>query len=160
MKANDIFNNAIESRKCDLRYAKERIAHLRGARKHAMPILKHLAPLLGVNDRAYVSAMAFEGGDEYLISINVELHKLDGFKDQRLENMLYAVMCLADVKVMATKDWPSMMNRDYKFSVGEGSPVTIDITIGAYIRDNSETCRKVKVGETMEVVAQYEFQCD
>lgn len=160
MEAKTIFNNALASRNNDIAYAKRRIGELRKARKHAMPILKHLAPLVtGEYDRMYMSAMSYEA-DEQLIQINIELHKLDGFKDQRLENVLFAVMALKGVEDKKSSDWPNFYNRDYKFVIGEDSPLTIDITVGAYIRSNSETCRRVKVGEKMEVTAEYEFQCD
>jgi acid stress-induced BolA-like protein IbaG/YrbA len=152
MKANDIFTNSVKSRKSDIDFAKQRLAQLRKARATLMPIIKHLAPLIGEQDRIHVS------GGEYYHSVNVYLNKLDGFKDVRLEQMLYAMMCFKNVEAKATSDYPELMSRTYRFTIP--GDVEIGLSVEANVKGDSETCRKVKVGEKMEVVAEYAIQCD
>jgi hypothetical protein len=150
MKANDIFTKAIASSQSDVTYAKRRLANLRSAKRDAMPLLKQIAPALGNED--YVNVQP-EGNERVVVSITLD--KLEGFKDQRLTHVLYAVMCMADVEEETSRDYPSIMNREYRFKVGGHR-----VIVNAYAKEDSPTCRKVKVGEKMEVVTQYAIQCD
>lgn len=151
MKANDLFKAATDEARTNIDYAKQRAANLRKRRAELMPILKMLAPLLSSEtDYVYISA------GTYTTSVNVTMRKLDGFKDDRLSQVLYVVMFLKGVEMSETTDYPESLNRDYHFKVGED----ITITIGAYVKNDSPTCRKVKVGEEMKLVAQYKIECD
>lgn len=150
MKANDIFNSATEDAKRNIKYAKERALELRKERKAVMPILKLLAPLLDESsDHVYLNVGS-------LTDVRVSMRRLEGFKDQRLTRLLFAIMCLDGVKEQTTEDWAEALNRDYHFIVGDRT----EITVSAYVKSDSPTCRKVKIGEEMKLVAQYKIECD
>lgn len=151
MKANDLFKAATDNARSDIEYAKQRAANLRKQRASLMPILKLLAPLLD-SDSDYV----YMNASTYQTSVHVTLKRLDGFKDQRLSRVLFAIMCLDAVEEKDTTDWAEALNRDYRFKVG----ADIEITVAAYVKSDSPTCRKVKIGEEMKLVAQYKIECD
>jgi hypothetical protein len=89
----------------------------------------------------------------YKPSIEVSLNKLDGFKDPVLVNILEF---LADrTSKMSSKDYANWMNRDYSFELDD-----VIVNISAYVRSDSQTCRKVKVGVTVQEVEEYALICD
>lgn len=153
MQANDIFNNSIKSRKSDIDFAKKRLADLRKARKVLMPYIKHIAPLVGEHD--YVNL----GSSMSYCSINVTMNKLDGFKDTRLEQMLYVMMCFKDVEASDTDEFAEWLSRTYRFTVKTGD-IEVLLNVEANVKNDSQTCRKIRVGEKMEVIAEYAIQCD
>ena len=152
MNANDIFTNSVKSRKSDIDFAKQRLTQLRKARATLMPIIKHLAPLIGEQDRIHINA------GEYYHSINITMNKLDGFKDARLEQMLFVMMAFKNVVAKNTNDYAEWLSRTYRFTIP--GDVDIEFSVEANVKSDSETCRKVKVGEKLELVAQYAIQCD
>lgn len=154
MEANEVFTNNIDGRKRDIEYAKQRLTDLRKARKVLMPIIKHLAPLLGKNDHISLSADA-----SWYHGIYITMDKLDGFKDVRLEQMLFVVMALKNVVAEDTQDQAEWLSRTYNFMV-KADTTDIRIRVEANVKSDSQTCRKVKVGEKLEVVAEYAIQCD
>ena len=89
----------------------------------------------------------------YKPTIEVCLNKLDGFKDPVLVKILdFLLDKSASVK---TTDYANWMNRDYVIEMDD-----VMISISAYVRSDSPTCRKVKVGTKVEEVDQFEMICD
>jgi hypothetical protein len=99
----------------------------------------------------YVSV--YVSGDE--IQISATVYNLDSFKCERLAKLLDYL----NDKVVGdptTRDWPSSINRDYRFEVPDG----IMVNLSAYVKDDSATCRRIVVGTETKVVEKYEIQCD
>lgn len=88
----------------------------------------------------------------------VSYRNLSGFKDLRLETTLEGLTFIG--KPVRTRDWPEYLNRDYHFEVPFADGSRIYVTVGAYVDDQSKTCRKVKIGEEYKVVDKFELVCD
>jgi DNA-binding transcriptional ArsR family regulator len=89
----------------------------------------------------------------YKPTIEVSLNKLDGFKDPVLVKILDFLMDKSlSVK---TSDYANWLNRDYTIEMDD-----VYVAISAYVRSDSPTCRKVKVGVQIQEVEQYELICD
>ena len=88
----------------------------------------------------------------------VTYRDLSGFKDLRLETTLEGLTFIGEAQ--STKDWPSMLNRDYSFDVPFADGSHIHVMVSAYVSEDSPTCRKVKVGEEYKVVDKFELVCD
>jgi hypothetical protein len=56
---------------------------------------------------------------------------------------------------ITTRDWPEYLNRDYSFELD-----AVIVSISAFVRTDSPTCRKVQTGVKVEEVAQFEIVCD
>ena len=89
----------------------------------------------------------------YKPTIDICLNKLESFKDVQLITMLDFFASQTDK--VSTRDWANYLNRDYTFELED-----VVVTISAYVRSDSPTCRKVKVGVKIEEVDQYELICD
>jgi len=90
--------------------------------------------------------------------IFVTYRNLSGFKDLRLETTLEGLTFIGEPT--RTRDWAEYMNRDYHFAVPFADGSKIYVTVGAYVNDDSKTCRKVKVGEEYRVVDKFQLVCD
>lgn len=89
----------------------------------------------------------------YKPTIEVSLNKLEGFKDPVLVKILDFLMDKSlSVK---TTDYANWLNRDYNIEMED-----VTVCISAYVRSDSPTCRKVKVGVQIQEVEQYELICD
>jgi len=85
--------------------------------------------------------------------IYIGMYNLESFKDDRLANVLGYLSETMDN--MKSEDWPQSLNRDYRFTSS-----THSVTVSAYVRDDSPTCRKVVVGSELRTVEKYEIVCD
>jgi len=83
----------------------------------------------------------------------VQMYNLESFKDPKLVAILEYVSVFSDTST--SKDWAQFLNRDFKFT-----SLTIDIHIGAYVKDDSPTCRKVVIGTELQTVEKYKIVCD
>ena len=89
----------------------------------------------------------------YKPTIEVTLNKLESFKDDQLVKLLGFLTDRASN--MSSKDYANWMNRDFSFEMED-----VYVSISAYVRSDSPTCRKVQVGVTVQEVAEYELVCD
>jgi hypothetical protein len=100
-------------------------------------------------------------------SVYMHLRRLDGFKDDLLIKTIVAINDYAmdnGYKVFVENDeYASSLNRDYRFHLSKTDyswDSYLDISISAYVRDDSPTCKKVKIGEEVSVVDKYMIVCD
>ena len=85
--------------------------------------------------------------------ISITLNRLDSFKDQDLTSLLeFLLNKNASIKEEA---WPQFHNKDYHAEMDDAL-----VSIHAYIRSDSETCRRIQVGTEMQEVPVYQLQCD
>jgi hypothetical protein len=89
----------------------------------------------------------------YKPTIDVNMNNLESFKDAQLTTLLD--FFTEQTNKISTRDWPQYLNRDYTFELED-----VVVSISAYVRSDSPTCRKVKVGVKIEEVDQYELICD
>ena len=84
----------------------------------------------------------------------ISLSSLDSFKDQKLVDILEFLNNLNPISANSSK-YPAGYNIDYKFDFD-----CILISVFAYVKSDSDVCRRVVVGE--ETVTQYKYDliCD
>jgi hypothetical protein len=87
--------------------------------------------------------------------LRVTLEDLESFKDDRLVSRLWYLSNLDGVREPKSSDWAMSLNRDYRFDFDGFS-----VTISAYVKSDSPTCRKVVIGSKTEVINEYKIVCD
>lgn len=97
------------------------------------------------------------------LTISGTINDLDGFKDERLISLLGRFTTVSEKET--TEDYAENLGRSYTFEWVariNGGDVQVTATIYSYVRGDSETCRKVLVGETERVVTDrsYKIICD
>ena len=86
-------------------------------------------------------------------TIAVNLNALESFKDTQLMGLLEFFS--SKTEKATTRDWPQYLNRDYTFELDD-----VLVSISAFVRTDSPTCRKVQTGVKVEEVPQFELVCD
>ena len=85
--------------------------------------------------------------------VHAQLNNLESFKDAKLVAVIEYVSVFADTST--SKDWAQFLNRDFRFT-----SKTVDVYIGAYVKEDSPTCRKVIIGTELQTVEKYKIVCD
>lgn len=128
------------------------------------------------------------GSHDTIVGIGASMRDLSGFKDKALLKVLERFA--GDEWTATTQDWTSVRNRDFRFKrtihltpeeqsaitrhpsarwlVANGhdyavpQSLTISVTVSAYVKSDSETCRVVVKGVTERVIREEvkEFVCD
>lgn len=85
--------------------------------------------------------------------ITITLNKLDSFKDSDLTNILaFLVDKNAEIR---EDDWPQFLNKDYHAQLPNAR-----VTVHAYVRSDSPTCRRVQVGTELKETPVWELHCE
>jgi hypothetical protein len=125
------------------------------ARKQMMHICKMICPE-PINGGYGEFSMHYLVDAEYCKpTIRVYMNNLDGFKNTKLEAMLWFLGTLDGGRDVKSHEYAQSLNRDYRFVFEE-----FDVVIHAYVRDDSPTCRKVIVDTKMVKQEVYAIQCD
>jgi len=90
--------------------------------------------------------------------VSVTYYDLEGFKDLRLETTLEGLNFIGEIE--RTREYASVMNRDYIFRVPFADGTSMSVTVCAYVKEDSPTCRKIVVGQEIQTVDKYEIVCD
>ena len=98
------------------------------------------------------------------VSINVSMIRLESFKDPRLTETISDLLACAEWE-SETTDYAASLNREFEFKTkvidnATGLSTEYRVSINAYVKSDSPTCRKVVVGTETKVVETYEIQCD
>ena len=141
-------NRGIDSLKASKRDIANDIRVMQESRKKFHHVLNHI-----VTPAENSGSISISPG-----SVHVTYRDLSGFKDLRLETTLEGLTFIGEPT--RTRDWAEYMNRDYHFTVPFADGSKIYVTVGAYVNDDSKTCRKVKVGEEYRVVDKFQLVCD
>jgi len=146
-KATKTFASGLADAKRSVESATAQFNILKTNRKPIGKVLRALEKVTLANDRIYLMVSNNQP------HIYIGLYNLESFKDDRLANVLgHLTETMDDMK---TEDWAQSLNRDYRFTSS-----THSVTISAYVRDDSPTCRKVVVGSELRTVEKYEIVCD
>lgn len=84
--------------------------------------------------------------------VSVLLFRLESFKDARLTDLLYNLCSFGDPEVT---EYAEALNKDFYFKLED-----INILVRAFVKGDSPTCRKVKVGAKLVEEATYKIVCD
>jgi hypothetical protein len=150
---NDAKADITRSRKSLTRYAD----HFKKHRKAMMHIVKMVCPEpIGEawGDKEY-SITARVDATYCQPQISFYLYNLDGFKDERLEAILWYLSTLDGSREPTSSEYAQSLNRTYRFDFG-GFNVRVDATV----RSDSPTCRKVVVSSELVKQDRYAIQCD
>jgi len=100
-----------------------------------------------------------EGYVATLLRFGVAMRGLEGFKDQALKDVLEKFV---DWDIVESRDYADYLNRDFIFAKRVDDGTWARVTVGAYVKSESETCRKV-LKEVKTVVRNeevFELVCD
>jgi hypothetical protein len=150
---NDAKADITRSRKSLTRYAEQFKKH----RKAMMHIIKMVMPE-PIGDRwseNEYSIVARVDATYCHPQISFYLNNLDGFKDERLEAILWYLSTLDGSREPRSSEYAQSLNRTYRFDF-DGFEVRVDATV----RSDSPTCRKVVVSSELVKQDKYAIQCD
>jgi hypothetical protein len=141
-------NRGIDSLKASKRDIANDIRRMQESRKKFHHVLNHIV------------TPEPSGGSIQVVrnAVFVSYRNLASFKDLRLETTLEGLSFIGEPT--RTRDWAEYINRDYHFDVPFADGTKINVVVSAFVSGNSETCRKVKVGEEYKVVDKFELVCD
>jgi hypothetical protein len=149
----EILDSAVQSIDSDIRFMKTRLAVLKSGKVRTM-LSKLMQPLLyAVGEAGSVHISVNYGRPE----INVTMYSLDSMKQRELVWALEYLTAETDKLdgKMRTQDWAAAVNRDFIFTTDKW-----DARISAYVKNDSETCRKVIIGTEMVEQHKYQIVCD
>lgn len=106
-------------------------------------------------ERVHLSVVGANG-----VYISVTMYGLDSLKDHRLMGPMENILDIADIEwKCSTEDYPASINRDYRLEGAKGDKRYV-VSFQAYVKSDSPTCRKVKVGQETQVVDKFEIVCE
>ena len=151
-KARDLKLSLVTSAISDMQYAKERAANIRTTD------YTQCAKAIGiVETKGYEVKSHYIGGTGSDMMLNIRI-KVSSLKEPALLDVLMGLEGLT-LSECVSKPHASEWSQDMTFRFGKW-PDSFRIVLECDIADDSQTCRKVVVGEKMEMVKQYELQCD
>jgi hypothetical protein len=151
--AADVIGSAVASLDSSIRDAKARRAALKSGKSRAM-LEKLLTPLLYIlGDLGSIRIDSYRTSP----SIYITMFDLDSLKQRELVTILAYLQDETDKLNGKTtsEDWAIAVNRDFKFATDKW-----EVSVSAYVKDDSPTCRRVVVGTKMVEQVQYEIACD
>ena len=149
----EIIDSAVQSLDSDVRFMKTKLAALKSGKVRTM-LTRLMQPLLyAVGETGSVYVSINYGKPE----INVTMYRLDSMKQRELVWALEYLTTETDKLggKTRTQDWAAAVNRDFIFTTDKW-----DARISAYVKDDSETCRKVIIGTEMVEQHKYQIVCD
>jgi hypothetical protein len=146
-KATMAFASGLAGAKRSVEYATAQLNVLKVNRKLIGKVTRTLGKLMSEGDWINV------GVNSNLPYIYISMYDLESFKHDRLAKVLGYLSETMDN--MESEDWAHSINRDYRFTSS-----THGVTVSAYVRDDSPTCRKVLVGTELKTVEKFEIVCD
>jgi hypothetical protein len=146
---NDVFAEAITSKTGAVEAAKARLSIIKKSKTMLKTVVQRILDVMG--DEGYV-AVETDAWDKKP-RLYVSLTKLDSFKDSRLNR----VLSLLDdyCPEQEVKEYAEYVNRDYKFKGDKFEAVVL-----AYVKSDSELCRRVVVGTETIQREKFELVCD
>ena len=150
---NPVIADAISNANEYMVLQKQKLATLRKNHKRLDKITSDLSLILSGADGIHGGVHIYPYSD--MISITVSLRKLPSFKCKILESILEYCETL-NVGEVTSSDYAESLNRDYYFELADNWRMHVN----AYVKSDSATCRKIKVGTEIVEQAKWEIQCD
>lgn len=142
---------------------RKRIALFKKQANKLNRVLNDLSLILSgttVSHNLYAYAYAYNHDDDTSFTIALTLRGIEGFKCPALSAVLEYCNEKCEPNRTSTSDWAESLNREFRFKLTPKYGDNCTITVNAYVKSDSPTCRKVVVGTTIEEVKRYEIQCD
>jgi hypothetical protein len=151
--ANPVIADAMHNANEYMALQKQKLATLRKHYKRLDKITSDLNLILSGADGVQGGVHIYPYSD--MVSITVSLRKLPSFKCKILESILEYCETL-NVGKVGSNDYAESLNRDYNFELADNWVMHVN----AYVKSDSATCRKIKVGTEIVEQAKWEIQCD
>jgi hypothetical protein len=145
---DEVFAEAISSKTHAVQAAKNRLALMKKSKRVLKGIVQRLLDITA-NETIYIDSDLWDKKPR----IHVSLRMLDSFKDDRLVRVLSMLTDLCPTQEV--KEYAEYVNRDYTFKCDQFEAVVV-----AYVKSDSETCRKIKVGTETVQRDKFEIICD
>jgi len=127
---------------------------LTAVRKQMMHIIKMVCPE-PIGEYGEFRMYCLVDAEYCTPTIRFYMYDLDGFKHSKLESTLWYLSTLDGEREVKSEEYAASLNRDYRFKF-DG----FDVTIHAYVKTDSATCRRVVVDSKMVKQDVYAIQCD
>lgn len=149
----DVIDAAVNTISAQIANAKARRAMFKSGKTRTM-LVNLMTPLMyAVGKIGNVSILDFCDKP----AIHISMFGLDSFKQYELVAALEYLTAETEKLngTMTTEDWAAAVNRDFKFKTDKW-----EVSINAYVKDDSQTCRKIVVGTEMVERHKYQIVCD
>lgn len=155
--ARNALNEAIKSNTRTAQRCREETNTLKAHRSEMLHVTSELLNYLGTNrtdlDKPRVNCYFTVGYDRPRIHVSV--YNADGFRDDSLMMAMTHLMTVGFESSGKTYENAEYLNREYKFSRAD-----LDVVLDISVRSDSETCRRVAIGEETVKQTKYQIQCD
>lgn len=133
------------------------VPHIERANKVYEAIMENIPKMVGLTwkiNKRFPDLLSKPSlsGDKFAAYIS--LYNLDSFKCEKLTEVLEYLLSLNPIE-STTSQYAGSYNIDYYFEFGY-----LRITVFAYVKHDSENCRRVVVGEETITQYKYEMVCD
>ena len=161
MKKTSFAVQLLNSAKADITRSRNRLVanakQLQARRKQMMHIIKMVCPepIPSKWEEKQYSITARVDATYCEPDVCFYMENLDGFKDERLEAVLWYLSTLDGERDSRSTEYAQLLNRTYRFQF-DGFTVRVDATV----RSDSPTCRKVVVSSELVKQDKYAIQCD
>jgi hypothetical protein len=143
------FEGALAQARASAKVARGEAHMLLTRRKEINAIGKKISPLVDE-----------ENGDGFFMFLigsrphyHITYRSLPDFKCLKMESALWWLESIGTL--VRSTDYPDNLNKEFSYDVDDAR-----VTINAYVRPDSPTCRKVPVGTETVTKTKYEIQCD
>ena len=149
--AVSVFDDAMSGLKFDAQCVKDRMKTLKSRKAKTIKTVGVIQRIVKTKGRVYLSLYGNQ------MEIRTGMYELDSFKQTELLDLLQYLMNYTDLNggTFYNKEWPASLNRDYHFETED-----IKFTVAAYVKADSEACRKVIIGTELVEQYKYEIVCD
>lgn len=146
-----VFDNALEGLKDDVTRIKARLKTLKASKAKTVKTIGIVQRI--VNDTANIFLSTY--GNQ--IEVHITMYRLNSFKQAELTNLLQYLLTYTEAHggTVRNTEWPASLNRDYHFDTDN-----VRFIVVAYVKDGSETCRKVIIGTELVEQHKYQIVCD
>lgn len=146
---DNVFEEAVISKTHAVDTAKKRLSLIKKSKAMLKTVVQRLLDIVGDDGHVAVETDLFDKKPRLYISMS----QLDSFKDKRLTNVLYLLDDYCPEQDV--KEYAEYVNRDYTFKSDKFEAVVL-----AYVKSDSDACRRIKVGTETVQRDKFEIICD
>ena len=156
MATSKSVSSIFEAHTKEMQARAQRARDERDAVKRARRALTPLLKLVAFDDTKNNSASLDYNAYNDRISVRLYMYDVEGFKCDEVTARLWALENWKTITKQSVSEYPSALNRTFHYRYEDGTTVSFDV----YVKNDSQTCRKVVIGERAEIIKDYAIQCD
>ena len=147
-----VFETHAKDMQSRMRLARMERDAIKRARRTLTPLLK----LIGFDDTKNNSVSLEYSAYADRITMRLYMYEVEGFKCDEVSARLWALENWKAITKQSVSEYPNAINRTFHYRYEDGTTVSFDV----YVKSDSQTCRKVVIGERAEIIKDYAIQCD